>query len=138
MVLEVNLPLNELGKELLEVCHSSDSVGVEAGIGGRSLFNWSKTGGLEHAAASKREVWQGRDRKGMVEPEEDLDFKVTDKATVGGNGSGELVLLFERNFSSKDFFAGDRAGTVDDRQALLLHFDQVTRELVRYGDYRKG
>jgi len=57
MVLEVNLPLDELGKELLEVCHSSDSVGAEAGIGGRSLFNWLEVGRLERAAVSEREVW---------------------------------------------------------------------------------
>jgi len=39
MVLEVNLPLDELTEESVEVSHSSDSVGVETGIGGRSLFN---------------------------------------------------------------------------------------------------
>jgi len=134
MVLEVNLTLDELCEELLKVCHSSELVGVEVGIGGRSLFNWLETGGLERAVASEREVWQGRNRKGTVEAEEDLDFKVADKATVGGNGGSELVLLFEGDFPSESFFTSDRAGTVDDRQALLLRFDEVTRELVRYGD----
>jgi len=87
---------------------------------------------------SEREVWQGRNRKGTVEAEEDLNFEVADKATVGGNGSGELVFLFEGGFSSNSFFAGDRAGTVDDRQALLLRFDEVAGKLVRYGGKRKG
>ena len=73
-----------------------------------------------------------------MEAEEDLNFEVADKATVGGNGSGELVFLFEGGFSSDSFFAGDRAGTVDDRQALLLRFDEVAGKLVRYGGNGKG
>jgi len=68
-----------------------------------------------------------------VEAEEDLDFEVADKATVGGNGSGELIFLFEGCLSGDSFFARDRAGTVDDRQALLLRFDEVAGKLVRYG-----
>jgi len=87
---------------------------------------------------SKTEVWQGWNRKGVVEAEENLYFKGAGKVTVGGNGSGELVLFFDRCLSSKGFFIGDRAGTVHDHQALLLHFDKVTREMVRYGDYLKG
>jgi len=138
MVLEVNLPLDELTKESIEVSHSSDSVGVETGIGGRSLFNRSETRGLEGAAASEREVWQGRNRKGMVESVEDLDFKVTGKATVGGNSGSELIFLFKGGFSSDSFFAGDRARTIDDHQVLLLRFDEVAEKLVRYGDYLCG
>jgi len=57
MILEVNLPLDELTEESIEVSHSSDSVGVETGIGGRSLFNWSETRGPEGAVVSEREVW---------------------------------------------------------------------------------
>jgi len=138
MVLEVNLPLDELTEESIEVSHSSDSVGVEMGIGGRSLFNRSETRGPEGAAASEREVWQGRNRKGTVESKEDLDFEVTGKATAGGNGGGELILFFEGGFSSNSFFAGDRARTVNDRQALLLCFDKVVGKLVRYGDNVRG
>ena len=134
MVLEVNLPLDELGEECLQVCHSSDSIGVETGTGGRSLFNRSETRGPEGAATSEREVWQGQNRKGTVEAEKDLDFEVTGKVTVGGNSGGELIFLFEGGFSSDSFFAGDRARTVDDRQVLLLRFDEVTGKLVRYGD----
>jgi len=138
MILEVDLPLDELTEERVEVSHSSHSVGVETGIGGRSLFNRPETRGPEGAAASEREVWQGRNRKGMVEAEEDLDFEVADKATVGGNGSGELIFLFEGGFSSDSFFARDRAGTVNDRQALLLRFDEVAGKLVRYGGDVRG
>jgi len=138
MVLEVDLPLDELTEESVEVSHSSDSVGVETGIGGRSLFNRSETRGLEGVAASKREVWQGRNRKGTVEAEEDLDFEVAGKATVGGNGSSELVFLFEGGLPSDSFFAGDRTRTVNDRQALLLHFDKVAGKLVGYGGNGKG
>jgi len=132
--MEVDLPLDELTEESVEVSHSSDSVGVETGIGGRSLFNRSETRGPEGAAASEREVWQGRNRKGTVESEEDLDFEVTGKATVGGNGSGKLTLFFDGGLPSDSFFAGDRARTVDNRQALLLRFDEVAGKLVRYGD----
>jgi len=138
MVLEVDLPLDELTEESVEVSHSSDSVGVETGIGGRSLFNRSEMRGPEGAVASEREVWQGRNRKGTVEAEEDLDFEVAGKATVGGNGSSELIFLFEGSFSSDSFFAGDRAGTVNDRQALLLRFDEVAGKLVRYGGNVRG
>jgi len=74
----------------------------------------------------------------MVEAKEDLDFEVAGKVTVGGNGGGELILLFEGGFSGDSFFAGDRAGTVDDRQALLLRFDEVAGKLVRYGGNGKG
>jgi len=87
---------------------------------------------------SKREVWQGRNRKGTVESEEDLDFEVAGKVTVGGNGSGELILFFEGGFSSNSLFAGDRARTIDDRQALLLRSDEVTGKLVRYGGNVRG
>ena len=73
-----------------------------------------------------------------MEAEEDLDFKVAGKVTVGGNGGGELIFLFEGGFSSNSFFAGDRARAVDDRQALLLRFDEVTGKLVRYGGYLYG
>jgi len=73
-----------------------------------------------------------------VEAEEDLNFEVADKATVGGNGSGELIFLFEGGFSSNSLFARDRAGTVNDRQALLLRFDEVAGELVRYGGNVRG
>jgi len=69
----------------------------------------------------------------MVEAEEDLDFKVAGKAAVGGNGGSKLVFLFEGSFSSDSFFAGDRARTVNDRQALLLCLDEVAGKLVRYG-----
>jgi len=138
MVLEVNLPLDELTEESVEVSHSSDSVGVETGIGGRSLFNRSETRGPEGAAASEREVWQGWNRKGTVEAEEDLDFEVAGKATVGGNSSSELVFLLEGCFSGDSFFARDRAGTINDRQALLLCFDEVTGKLVRYGGNVRG
>jgi len=138
MVLEVNLPLDELTKESIEVSHSSDSVGVEMGIGGRSLFNRSETRGPEGAAASEREVWQGRNRKGTVESEEDLDFEVAGKTTVGGNSSGELLFFLEGGLSSDSFFAGDRAGTVDNRQALLLRSDEVAGKLVRYGGNVRG
>jgi len=108
---------------------------VTAGIRGRSFFNQSKMGGPEGVAASKREVWQGQNRKGTVEAKEDLDFEVAGKATVGGNGGSELVLLFDRCISSEGFFAGDRARVVDDCQGLLLRFDKMTREMVWYGDY---
>jgi len=135
MVLEVDLPLDELTEESVEVSHSSDSVGVETGIGGRSLFNRSETRGPEGAAVSEREVWQGQNRKGTVEAEEDLDFEVAGKATVGGNGSGELPFLFKGGFSNHRFFTGYRTRTVNDRQALLLRFNEVTGKLVRYGDY---
>jgi len=138
MILEVDLPLDELTEESVEVSHSSDSVRVETGIGGRSLFNRSETRGPEGAAACEREVWQGRNRKGTVEAEEDLDFEVAGKATVGGNGSGKLVFFFEGCFSGDSFFAGDRVGTVNDRQALLLRFDEVTGKLVRYGGNVRG
>jgi len=134
MVLEVDLPLDELTEESIEVSHSSDLVGVETGIGGRSLFNRSEMRGPEGATASKREVWQGRNRKGTVVSEEDLDFEVADKATIGGNGSGKLILFFEGGFSSDSFFAGDRVRTVDNRQVLLLRSDEVAGKLVRYGD----
>ena len=138
MVLEVDLPLDELTKESIEVSHPSDSVGVEMGIGGRSLFNRLETRGLEGMAASEREVWQGQNRKGMVGAEEDLDFKVAGKATVGSNGGGKLILLFEGSFSSDCFFTGDRAGTVNDRQVLLLRFDEMAGKLVRYGGNVRG
>jgi len=68
-----------------------------------------------------------------VEAKEDLNFEVADKVTVGGNGSCELVLLFKGGFSSEILFASNRVGTVDDRQALLLCFDEVAGKLVRYG-----
>jgi len=125
MVLEVDLPLDELTKESIEVSHSSDSVGVETGVGGRSLSNWLETGGPEGVAVSEREVWQGQNRKGMVESKEDLDFKIAGKATVGGNGSGELILFFEGGLSDDSFFAGDRARTIYNHQVLLLRFDEV-------------
>jgi len=134
MVLEIDLPLDELTEECLQVCHSSDSVGVETGIGGRSLFNWLEMRGPEGAVASEREVWQGWNRKGMVESEENLDFEVAGKATIGSNGGGELIFLFEGSFSDGRFFTGDRARTVDNRQALLLLSDEVAGKLVRYGD----
>ena len=102
------------------------------------MFNWSETRGLEGAAASEREVWQGRNRKGTVEAEENLDFEVAGKTTVGGNGSGKLVFLLEGCFSSDSFFAGDRAGAVNDRQAPLLHFDEVAGKLVRHGGNVRG
>jgi len=137
MVLEVNLILDELAEECVKVSHS-ELVGVEVGIGGRSLFNWSKTGGPEGVAASKREVWQGRNRKGTVEAKEDLDLEVAGKATVSGNGGGELVFLFNHCLSSEGFFTGDRARVVDDHQALLLRFDEVTREMVWYGGNVRG
>jgi len=70
----------------------------------------------------------------MVEAKKDSDFKVAGKVTVGGNGGGELIFLFKGGFSSDSFFAGDRARTVDDHQALLLRFNEVTGKLVRYGD----
>jgi len=83
---------------------------------------------------SEQEVWQGQNRKGMVESEEDVDFEVTGKVTVGSNGSSKLVFLFKGCFSSESFFAGDRVGTINDHQVLLLCSNEVTRELVRYGD----
>jgi len=135
MVLEIDLPLDELGEECLQVCHSSDSVGVETGIGGRSLSNWSETRGPEGVAG---EVWQGRNRKGTVEAEEDLDFEVAGKATVGGNGGGELVFLLNCQLPCLCFSTCDRARTVDDRQALLLRFDEVAGKLVRYGGDVRG
>jgi len=67
-----------------------------------------------------------------------LDFKVTGKATVGGNGGGKLVLLFEGCFPSNSFFTGNRTRTIDNRQALLLRFDKMTGKLVWYGDYLYG
>jgi len=73
-----------------------------------------------------------------VEAEEDLNFEVADKATVGGDGSGELTFFFEGSFSSDSLFAGDRAGTINDRQALLLRFDEVTGKLVRYDGNVRG
>ena len=73
-----------------------------------------------------------------MEAKEDLDFEVAGKATVGGNSSSKLILLFEGGFSGNSFFAGDRARTVDDCQALLLRFDKVTGKLVQYGDYLYG
>ena len=136
MILEVDLPLNELTEESVEVSHSSDSVGVETRIGGRSLFNQSETRGPEGMAASKREVWQGWNRKGMVEAKE--DFEVAGEATVGGNSGSKLTFVFEGGLSSDSFFAGDRMGTVNDRQALLLHFDEVAGKLVWYGGNGKG
>jgi len=39
MILEVDLPLNELTEECIKVCHS-ELVWVEMGVRGRSLFNW--------------------------------------------------------------------------------------------------
>jgi len=95
-------------------------------------------GGLECAVASEREVWQGQNRKGTVEAEEDLDFKVADKVTVGSNSGSELVLLFEGSLPSESFFVRDRAGTIDDRQALLLRFNEVVGKLVWYGGNGKG
>jgi len=74
----------------------------------------------------------------MVESKEDLDFEVAGKATVGSNGSGELIFLFEGSFSSDSFFAGDRVRTVNDCQALLLRFDEVAGKLVQYGGNSKG
>jgi len=138
MVLEVDLALDELTEESIEVSHSSHSVGVETGIGGRSLFNRLETRGTEGTAASEREVWQGWNRKGMVEAEEDLDFEVAGKVTVGSNSSGELIFLFEGDFSSDSFFAGDRARAINDCQALLLRFDEVAGKLVRYGGNIRG
>ena len=88
--------------------------------------------------ASKREVWQGRNRKGTVESEEDLDFKVAGKVTVGGNGSGELIFFLNCQLPCLRFSTCDRARTVDDRQALLLHFNEVTGKLVRYGGNVRG
>jgi len=125
MILEVDLPLDELTEESIEVSHSSDSVGVKAGIGGRSLFNRSEMRGPEGVAASKREVWQGWNRKGTVEAKEDLDFEVIGKVTVGSNGCGKLVFLFEGCFPSNGLFAGDRARTINNCQVLLLHFYEV-------------
>jgi len=94
--------------------------------------------GLEGAVASEREVWQGQNRKGMVEAEEDLDFEVAGKVTVGGNSCGKLVFLLEGCVPSDSLFAGDRTRTVDNRQALLLHLHEVVRKLVWYGDSSKG
>jgi len=39
MVLEIDLPLDEPTKECLQVCHSSDSVGVETGVRGWPVLN---------------------------------------------------------------------------------------------------
>jgi len=64
MGLEVKLTLDKLGEEVLKVCHSSELVGVEAGIGGRSLFNQSEMKGPECAAVSEREVWPGVQQEG--------------------------------------------------------------------------
>jgi len=63
MVLEIDLPLDELTEESVEVSHSSDSVGVETGIGGRSLFNRLETRGLEGATASERSGKGGTGRE---------------------------------------------------------------------------
>jgi len=93
MVLKVDLPLDELTKECLQVCHSSDSVGVETGVRGWPVLNGTEAGRAERPAASEREVWQGQDRKGTKESEEYFDFEVAGKVTVGGNGVGKLILL---------------------------------------------
>jgi len=93
MVLETNLPLDELTKECLQACHSSDSVGVETGVRGWPVLNGTEVGRVERSAASEREVWQGQDRKGTKESEEYFDFEVAGKATVGGDGVGKLILL---------------------------------------------
>ena len=134
MVLEVNLTLDELCEELLQVCHASDSVWVETGVRGRSILDRAEARGAEHATASEREVWQGQDRKGTKESEEYFDFEVAGKMTIGSDSVGELIFLFEGSFSDDRFFTGDRARTVDNRQVLLLRFDEVTGKLVRYGD----
>jgi len=44
MVLEVDLPLDELTEECLQVCHSSDSVGVETGVRGWPVLNRMEAG----------------------------------------------------------------------------------------------
>jgi len=74
----------------------------------------------------------------MVEAKEDLDFEVADKATVGGNGVCKLMLFFDHGFPSDSFFASDRARTIDNHQVLLLCFNKVTRELVRYSGNVRG
>jgi len=66
---------------------------VETGVRGWPISNRTEVGRAECSVASEREVWQGRNRKGTVESEEDLDFEVAGKATVGGDGVGKLILL---------------------------------------------
>jgi len=56
MVLQVNLSLHELGEDGIEIGHR-ELVGVEAGIGGRSLLDQAEARGAEGASAHKREVW---------------------------------------------------------------------------------
>jgi len=138
MVLEVDLALDELTEELLQVCHSSDSVGVETGIRGWPVLNRTEARGAERAAASEREVWQGRDRKGMKEAEEDLDFEVTGKVTVGSDGIGELIFLLNCRLPCLCFSTCDRVRATNDRQALLLHFNEVAGKLVWYGGNIRG
>ena len=100
-------------------------VWVETGVKGGSISNWAEVRGAERAAVSEREVWLGRDRKGTKESEEYFDFEVAGKVTVGGNGIGELVLFLNCQLPGLHFSTCDRAWTIDNRQALLLHFDKV-------------
>jgi len=137
MVLEVDLPLDELTKECLQVCHSSDSVGVETGVRGWPVLNGTEVGRAEHSAASEREVWQGRDRKGMKESKEYFDFEVAGKATVGGDGVGKLILLLNCRLPCLHLSTCDRARTINDRQALLLRSDEVAGKLVQYGGRKR-
>jgi len=138
MILEVNLPLDELTEELLQVCHSSDSIGVETGVRGWPVLNGTEARGAERAVVSEREVWQGRDRKGTKESEEYCDFEVAGKVTVGGDGVGELILLLNCRLPCSRFSTCDRARTVNDRQVLLLRFDEVAGKLVWYGGNIRG
>jgi len=106
---------------------------VETGVRGWPVSNRTEVGRVERSAASEREVWQGRNRKGTVESEEDLDFEVAGKATVGGDSVGKLILLLNCRLPCLRLSTCDRARTINDRQALLLHFDEMAGKLVRYG-----
>ena len=98
----------------------------------------TEAGRAECSAASKREVWQGWDRKGTKESEEYFDFEVAGKATVGGNGVGKLILLLNCRLPCLCLSTCDRARTINNRQALLLRFDEMVGKLVWYGGNVRG
>jgi len=108
------------------------------GVRGWPVLNGTEAGRAERSAASEREVWQGRDRKGMKESKEYFDFKVAGKVTVGGDGVGKLVLLLNCRLPCLRLSTCDRARTINDRQALLLCFDEMAGKLVRYGGNVRG
>ena len=111
---------------------------METGVRGWPVLNGTEAGGAERLAASEREVQQGWERKGTKESEEYFDFEVAGKATVGGDGIGKLILLFNCRLPFLRLSTCDRARTVNDCQVLLLRFDEVAGKLVQYGGNVRG